>query len=146
MQTAGDNRSLSLLLMERVEPGSALEFGNDAHLHGHLGAAVSQARVETSWLRFEGKEPAHPDVRDAGAPEEEWQPPHEPAVHRRRIGRRGDDATRESTIRMSEDRHICVEVEHPEASSGSKDSSQFGDGRLPVWNMGQHRRTHHDVE
>src|SRR5262249_49937050 len=33
-ETAGDDRSLSLLLVERVEPGAALEFGNDAHLHG----------------------------------------------------------------------------------------------------------------
>ena len=34
----------------------------------------------------------------------------------------------------------------PEASSPSQDSSQFRDGRLPVGNMGKHRRTHHHVE
>src|SRR5262245_55342617 len=110
MQTAGDDRSSSLLLMERVEPGAALEFGNDSHLHGNLGAAVSHARVETTWLRFDGKEPSHSDVPDARAPEQEWQPTHEPAVHRGRISSRGDDATGESSIWMSEDRHICVEV------------------------------------
>lgn len=70
MQTAGDDRSLGLLLMERVEPGAALEFGNGPGLGRNLRAAVSHVGVETSWLRIEGKEPAHSDVREAGAPKE----------------------------------------------------------------------------
>ena len=47
---------------------------------------------------------------------------------------------------MSEHRHICVEVEDPEASSRAKDANQFGDGSLPLRNVGQHGHTHRGIK
>src|SRR5262245_16085519 len=132
--------------MERVEPGAALGFGNDAHLRRDLGTAVSHARVEAAWLRFEREDPTRSDVREASAPAEVWQPPYEPAVHRGRIGRRGDDTTREGTIWMREDGHVGIEVEDSETSSRSQDSCELGDRSLPARNMGKHGRTDHRVE
>src|SRR4030095_8017316 len=127
MQTSSDNGSLSSLRMERVQPGAALEFGNRACLDGHLGAAVSHAGVETLQISLERKEAARPDVNDAGALEVQRQRAHEPAVDRRRIRGRSDDAAGDGTIGMREGCHVRIEVEYSEASSRAQDSHEFGD-------------------
>src|SRR5713101_6640185 len=76
MQSSSDNGSSSPLLMERVQPGAAFEFGNRTRLDGHLRAAVSHAGIEALQISFKGKEAARPDVHDAGALKEQWQLPH----------------------------------------------------------------------
>src|SRR5262249_52073971 len=50
------------------------------------------------------------------------------------------------TIRMRKGRHICVEVEDPETSSGLQDSDQLGYGSVPPRDMGERSHTHHGVE
>src|SRR6266404_4665157 len=146
MQTPRDDRSLTPLLMERGQPGTALELSNHARLDGDLRAADSHVGIEALPISLQRKESASPDLHEAGALKEGRQSPDEPAVDRGRIRGCGNDATGESTIWMCEGRHIRIEVEDPKTPSRSQDSNQFRDGGLPPWDVGQHSRTHHGVK
>src|SRR5206468_11913339 len=75
MQTAGDDRSLSPLIVERLQPGAALGLGNHAGLDGRLGAAVGHAGIEALQMGLERKEAARSDVYEAGSLEEQRQLP-----------------------------------------------------------------------
>ena len=71
MQAARDDGSLTSLLMERIQPGAALELSNRARFDGYLDAAVSHIGVETLQISLEGKESPRPNVHDASALKEE---------------------------------------------------------------------------
>jgi hypothetical protein len=73
MQTARDDRSLSPLIVERMQPGAALGLGNYAGFDGRLGAAVGHAGIETLQMGLERKEAARADVYEAGSLEEQRQ-------------------------------------------------------------------------
>src|SRR5215470_13019224 len=117
VQASGDNRPFVPELMERVKPGAAFEFGDSSDLDGHLGTTFRHAAVEAAQLSLERKEATHTDVHDASTLEEQRQLSNEPAVDRRRIRGRRDNAPRKGTIGMAERGHIAVEVEDAETTS-----------------------------
>ena len=146
MQTAGDDRPLSPLVVERTQPGAALGLGDYAGLDGRLGAAVGHARIETLQMGLEREEAARADVYEAGSLEEQRQLADEPAVDRCRIRSCSNNATGEAAIGMRERGHIRVEVEDAETSPRAQDANQFGDGSFPLRNVRQDGHTHGDVK